>query len=254
MTAFKVAIPARWASTRLPGKPLIELGGRPMIRHVWERAMQSGAEEVVIATDDARIADAARAFGAEVEMTSPDHPSGSDRLAELADLRGWHDDTIVVNLQGDEPLTPPAILRQAAEGLAAHPEAGISTLCTPITSAGQFHDPHVVKVVRDRDGFALYFSRAPIPWERDALDIETDPGHGEAWRHIGLYAYRAGYLREYARSSPCALERIESLEQLRALWMGVRIHVGVAEELPGHGIDTPDDIAVVEALLARQHG
>lgn len=254
MTAFKVAIPARWASTRLPGKPLIELAGRPMIRHVWERAMQSGAEEVVIATDDERIADAARSFGAEVEMTSSGHPSGSDRLAELADLRGWHDDTIVVNLQGDEPLTPPAILRQAAEELAAHPDAGISTLCTPITSAGQFHDPHVVKVVRDQAGYALYFSRAPIPWERDALDIETDPGHGEAWRHIGLYAYRAGYLREYARSSPCALERIESLEQLRALWMGVRIHVGVAEELPGHGIDTPDDIAVVEALLARQNG
>lgn len=251
MTAFKVAIPARYASSRLPGKPLIDLAGKPMIQHVYERALQSGAEEVVIATDDQRIFDSAETFGAEVCMTSSDHHSGSDRLAELAELRNWSDDTIIVNLQGDEPLTPQSILKQAARGLDEHPDAGIATLCTPITSASQLYDPHTVKVVRDHEGYALYFSRAPIPWERDALDVEAHPEHNQAFRHIGLYAYRAGYLREYARSEPCDLERIESLEQLRALWQGIRIFVDIAEQLPGHGVDTPEDVEAVAALLKQ---
>lgn len=251
MTAFKVAIPARYASSRLPGKPLIDLAGKPMIQHVYERALKSGAEEVVIATDDQRIFDAAESFGAEVCMTSSDHHSGSDRLAELAELRNWSDDTIIVNLQGDEPLTPQSILKQAARGLDEHPDAGIATLCTPITSASQLYDPHTVKVVRDHSGYALYFSRAPIPWERDALDVEAHPEHNQAFRHIGLYAYRAGYLREYAKSEPCDLERIESLEQLRALWRGIRIFVDIAEQLPGHGVDTPEDVEAVAALLKQ---
>lgn len=222
-----------------------------MIQHVYERALQSGAEEVVIATDDQRIFDSAETFGAEVCMTSSDHHSGSDRLAELAELRNWSDDTIIVNLQGDEPLTPQSILKQAARGLDEHPDAGIATLCTPITSASQLYDPHTVKVVRDHEGYALYFSRAPIPWERDALDVEAHPEHNQAFRHIGLYAYRAGYLREYARSEPCDLERIESLEQLRALWQGIRIFVDIAEQLPGHGVDTPEDVEAVAALLKQ---
>ena len=251
MTAFKVAIPARYASSRLPGKPLIDLGGKPMIQHVYERAVESGAEEIVIATDDQRIYDVAEGFGAEVCMTSTEHHSGSDRLAELVDLYGWSDDTIVVNLQGDEPLTPSSILLQAARGLDEHPGAGISTLCAPINSASQLYDPHTVKVVRNQEGFALYFSRAPIPWERDALDVEAHPEHNQAFRHIGLYAYRAGYLREYSRSEPCDLEQIESLEQLRALWQGVKIFVDVAEQLPGHGVDTPEDVETVTALLKQ---
>lgn len=251
MTAFKVAIPARYASSRLPGKPLIELAGKPMIQHVYERALLSGAEEVVIATDDQRIFEAAESFGANVCMTSSEHHSGSDRLAELADIRNWSDEAIIVNLQGDEPLTPQSILKQAARGLDEHPDAGIATLCTPITSASQLYDPHTVKVVRDHAGYALYFSRAPIPWERDALDVEAHPEHNQAFRHIGLYAYRAGYLREYAQSEPCDLERIESLEQLRALWRGIRIFVDIAEQLPGHGVDTPEDVEAVTALLLQ---
>jgi 3-deoxy-manno-octulosonate cytidylyltransferase (CMP-KDO synthetase) len=184
-------------------------------------------------------------------MTSSEHHSGSDRLAELAELRGWSDEAIIVNLQGDEPLTPQSILKQAARGLDEHPDTGIATLCTPITSASQLYDPHTVKVVRDHAGYALYFSRAPIPWERDALDVEAHPEHNQAFRHIGLYAYRAGYLREYAQSEPCDLERIESLEQLRALWRGIRIFVDIAEQLPGHGVDTPEDVEAVTALLLQ---
>lgn len=222
-----------------------------MIQHVYERAKESGADEIVIATDDQRIFDAAVAFGAEVCLTSADHHSGSDRLAELVDLRGWNDETIVVNLQGDEPLTPPGILRQAAQGLSDHPDAGIATLCTPINNASQLYDPHTVKVVKDAQGYAMYFSRAPIPWERDALDVEAHPEHNQAFRHIGLYAYRAGYLREYALSEPCDLEQIEQLEQLRALWQGVKIFIDIADELPGHGVDTPEDVQTVSALISQ---
>jgi 3-deoxy-manno-octulosonate cytidylyltransferase (CMP-KDO synthetase) len=245
--SFKVAIPARYASQRLPGKPLLQIAGKPMIQHVFERAVQSGAEEVLIATDDERVASGALAFGARVCMTSNHHVSGSERLAEAARLLAWDDATIVVNLQGDEPLMPPANIRQVAENLAACPRAQIATLCTPIAAMDEYLNPNVCKVVRDRDDFALYFSRAPIPCARD--DQLTE-GAGLGDRHIGLYAYRAGYLQAYAAAPPCELERIERLEQLRALWRGDRIHVADAVERPGRGVDTPEDLAAVNQLLA----
>lgn len=249
---FHVAIPARFGSSRLPGKPLVDLAGKPMIRHVHERALESGVGDVVVATDDDRVREAAEAFGASVCMTAGTHRSGSDRLAEVAETLGWSDDDIVVNLQGDEPLTPGRILRQVADDLAAHPDAGIATLCTPIHSATQLFDPHVVKVVRDADNYALYFSRAAIPWERDALEVEALPEVKACFRHIGLYAYRVGFLRRFTTMEPCALERLEQLEQLRALYHGARIYVGEALETPGHGVDTPEDAKTVAALLAAR--
>jgi 3-deoxy-manno-octulosonate cytidylyltransferase (CMP-KDO synthetase) len=248
---FKVAIPARYASTRLPGKPLRPLAGRPMIEHVYERALASGADEVVIATDDDRIRTVAEGFGARVCMTAPDHPSGTDRLAEVAERLDWPAGAIVVNLQGDEPLMPPALVRQAAEDLAAHPDAGIATLCTPIDELGEVFDADVVKVVRDEAGYALYFSRAPVPWERAAFGTAGAPALGGGHlRHIGLYAYRVRFLRRYRQLSPSPLEQAEALEQLRALWHGVRIHVSVAVESPGPGVDTEKDVARVEGLLS----
>jgi 3-deoxy-manno-octulosonate cytidylyltransferase (CMP-KDO synthetase) len=249
--SFRVVIPARYASTRLPGKPLLPLAGRPVLAHVYDCACASGADEVLIATDDERIVEACADFGAPAVMTSAAHRSGSERLAEVVRLRGWGDDEVVVNLQGDEPMTPPAVIRQVAEDLMDFPEASVSTLCAPIHSAAQLNDPHTVKVVCDAAGYALYFSRAPIPWERDVLgaeERETPIG----WRHIGLYCYRAGYLRRYVELPPCELEDVEKLEQLRVLWHGARIHVAEAQEVPGHGIDTPEDLALVEALLARR--
>ncbi len=249
--SFSIVIPARYASSRLPGKPLRVLAGKPLIAHVYDCAVSSGAREIVVATDDERIADACRDFGAPVMMTAASHRSGSERLAEVARRRGWDDDEVVVNLQGDEPLTPPAVIRQVAEDLLEHPQASMSTLCAPLHAASQLNDPHTVKVVRDAAGYALYFSRAPIPWERDVLSAEErlDP---LGWRHIGLYAYRASYLRRYAELSPCVLEEIEKLEQLRVLWHGARIHVAEALQAPGHGVDTPQDLALVEALLEQR--
>lgn len=246
---FHVAIPARFASSRLPGKPLVELAGKPMIQHVHERAVESGVGDVVIATDDARVREAAEGFGAQVCMTATTHRSGSDRLAEVAEQLGWADEDIVVNLQGDEPLTPGSIIRQVADELAARPDASIGTLCAPIHSATQLFDPHVVKVVRDAGGYALYFSRAAIPWERDAFDVESHPELKSCYRHIGLYAYRVGFLRRFTTLEPCMLEMIEQLEQLRALYHGEKIYVGEALEEPGHGVDTPEDARTVEALL-----
>ncbi len=250
-TRFKVVIPARFASTRLPGKPLREIAGKPMIEHVWLQARQSGAEQVVIATDDARIAAVAEEFGAEVCMTREDHSTGTDRLAEVVDVMGWDDDTIIVNLQGDEPLMPVQLVRQVAEDLAAHEQARITTPVTPIKAIGEFFDPNVVKVVTDREGYALYFSRAPIPWDRDLLAAGNRalPLHLKPLRHIGLYAYRAGFLRAFARMEPTLLENTERLEQLRALWSGERIHVVEAAGHPGPGVDTEDDIILVEQLM-----
>lgn len=250
---FKVAIPARYASTRLPGKPLRNIAGRPMIQHVYERALESGAEEVVIATDDARIVEAAARFGARALMTSPEHQSGTDRLAEVAQILEWSADAIVVNLQGDEPLMPPALIRQVAADLAQYREAGIATLCSRIESAAELFDPNVVKVVLDARGFALYFSRAPIPWDRDAFARGTSelPTGAQYFRHIGLYAYRVRFLQEYQSFPACVLERTEMLEQLRALWQGVRIHVTEAVEPTGIGVDTEADLARVEEALRR---
>lgn len=246
--SFKVAIPARFGSQRLPGKPLLRIVGKPMIQWVFERAVVSGAEDVVIATDDERIAVCARGFGAQVCMTSDCHNSGSERLAETVRLLAWDDQTIVVNLQGDEPLMSSANIRQVAENLATRPQVSIATLCTPISSVEEFRDPNVCKVVRDQEDFALYFSRAPIPWTRDCPS--EDPAG--SYRHIGLYAYRAGYLKTFAAALPCELERIESLEQLRALWCGDRIHVDQAREHPERGVDTSEDLAAVEKLLSQR--
>jgi 3-deoxy-manno-octulosonate cytidylyltransferase (CMP-KDO synthetase) len=248
---FKVIIPARFASTRLPGKPLRELAGRCMLQYVFDCAQQSGAEEILVATDDARIQAVAEDFGAQVCMTSTEHRSGTDRLAEVVDRCGWSDESIVINLQGDEPLMLPELVRQVAYDLGGHPGARIATLATPILAVGELFDPNVVKVVEDRDGYALYFSRATIPWDREAFQPEPTqlPKNIEYLRHIGLYAYRVSFLRAYAQLTPAPIEQIERLEQLRALWHGERIHVARAEKRPGPGVDTEDDMLIVEQLL-----
>jgi len=250
---FRVVIPARYASSRFPGKPLIDIGGRPMLQHVHDRAVESGAASVVIATDDERIAEAARGFGAEVCMTSAEHRSGSERIAEVARRLRYGPEEVVVNLQGDEPLTPPLLLRQVAEALENDPAADVATLCTRIETAAELFDPHVVKVVCDRNGHALYFSRAVIPWDREAFAVTTEslPEGAEHYRHLGIYSYRAGFLARYAEMAPCHLEQMEALEQLRVLWHGGRIRVVEATELPGPGVDTPADLArVAERFVA----
>ncbi len=249
---FKVVIPARYGSSRLPGKPLLDIAGKPMFAHVHERALASAAEEVLIATDDERIFSAARAIGAEVVLTSPAHPSGTDRLQEVARQRGWADDVIVVNVQGDEPLIPPAVINQVAGNLAAAKEAGMATLAEPLTDAAQLFNPNVVKLLRDASGNALYFSRAPIPWARDDFARDkTQLPLPDVWlRHLGIYAYRVGFLHAYVVWPLTLIEQLESLEQLRALYNGVKIHVDVAAvELPP-GVDTAEDLERVRALLA----
>lgn len=247
---FVVAIPARYASTRLPGKPLRLIAGEPMIVHVARRAREAGAAEVVVATDDARIAEALAALGVRVCMTSPDHTSGTDRLAECAAICHWSDDRIVVNLQGDEPLAPPGAIRAAAMALAAG-DAELATLATPITSTAELFDPNCVKLVRDARGHAMYFSRAPIPWHRDtfAHDRLALP-EGQWLRHIGLYAYRVAQLRRFAAMLPGTLEQIESLEQLRVLEAGWRIAVALTPESFPAGVDTEEDLQRVIAHLA----
>jgi 3-deoxy-manno-octulosonate cytidylyltransferase (CMP-KDO synthetase) len=253
--SYKVVIPARYASSRLPGKPLRELVGKPMLQHVFEAASRCGAESVVIATDDERIRSAARSFGADVSMTSPDHASGTDRLGEVAQSFDWPDETVVVNLQGDEPLMPPALIEQVADDLYHNARASIATLATPLVAAGEFFDSNVVKVVTDRHGYALYFSRAPIPWDRDLLQNgdKVLPIGFVPLRHIGIYAYRVGYLRRYAEMRPCPLEQAEHLEQLRALWYGERIHVAEARQRPGPGVDTEEDVHIVDELMRARH-
>lgn len=252
---FRVIIPARYASSRLPGKPLLEINGLPMIQHVWSRAVDSGASEVVIATDDERVRSACAHFGAQVEMTDPEHASGTERIAEVVRRRGFAGREIVVNLQGDEPLIPAALISQAAEDLAAHADiAEVSTLCERIVDPDSIVNPNVVKVVTDQRGLALYFSRAPIPFDRDQAagagsSVDSSPGY---FRHIGIYAYRVGYLSEYISLPASPLERLEKLEQLRILFHGGRIHVAEACEPPGPGVDTPDDLEAVRKLAAGQ--
>lgn len=248
---FVVVIPARYASSRLPGKPLQEIAGKPMIQHVWEQAQKSSARRVVVATDDARIVAACQAFGAEVLLTAATHNSGTDRLAEVASQLGLPGEAIVVNVQGDEPLIPPAIIDQVAANLAANPQAGIATLAEPIEDAAQLFNPNVVKVVSDASGLALTFSRAPLPWARDVFATWRDslPAGMPFRRHIGIYAYRAGFLHDFVAWGPCWLEDAECLEQLRALWHGVRIHVADALEAPPAGVDTPQDLQRVRQLL-----
>jgi 3-deoxy-manno-octulosonate cytidylyltransferase (CMP-KDO synthetase) len=253
---FKVVIPARYASARLPGKPLLVIAGKPMLQWVYERACGAQAQEVLIATDDERIAARARAFLAadeadNVVMTSAAHASGTDRIAEVARLRGWDERQIVVNVQGDEPLLPPQLVRQAAALLARYPEADVATLATPIGSLEEFLDPNVVKVVTDAAQRALYFSRAPIPWHRDGAAV--GPAGQAQWqgarRHVGLYAYRVGALQRMAALPPSALEGIEKLEQLRALEAGFEFRVADGEVPPGPDVNTKADLERVSALL-----
>ncbi|MFZ3206972.1 MAG: 3-deoxy-manno-octulosonate cytidylyltransferase [Pseudomonas sp.] len=249
--AFTVVIPARYASSRLPGKPLQDIAGKPMIQHVWEQAGKSSARQVVVATDDLRIVEVCRGFGAEVLLTRSDHNSGTDRLAEVAAVLGLAPDAIVVNVQGDEPLIPPAIIDQVAANLAANPQAAIATLAEPIDDVAALFNPNVVKVVSDRNGLALTFSRAPLPWARDAFAVSREqlPANVPYRRHIGIYAYRAQFLHDFVAWGPCWLEDTECLEQLRALWHGVRIHVADALQAPPAGVDTEEDLERVRRLL-----
>jgi 3-deoxy-manno-octulosonate cytidylyltransferase (CMP-KDO synthetase) len=247
MSEFVVVIPARYASTRLPGKPLREIRGRTMLEHVWRRGTESRAREVVIATDDERIADAAEAFGAVVCMTGDQHRSGTERIAEVADLLDWDDATIVVNLQGDEPSMPPVLIDEAA-ALLDGSAADIATLASPGLTPADFANPNVVKVVLDHAGNALYFSRASIPYARN--DAQAALARDTALQHHGIYAYRCGVLRRLVTSPPSALETAEQLEQLRALSLGMRIRVGVPSVRPGRGVDTAADLEAVARELA----
>ena len=250
---FVVLIPARYASTRLPGKPLADIGGKPMVVRVAENARASGAARVVIATDDERIRDAALEHGVEACITRADHATGTDRLAEAAMLLGLADDAIVVNVQGDEPLLSPRLIARMADLLASHPEASIATACHAIDNPEEAFNPNVVKVVLDASGHAMYFSRATIPWARDAFAAGTPfalPEGLPLYRHYGLYAYRVAFLRRYPALAPAPIERFEALEQLRALWHGERIVVEVTSATPAPGVDTAEDLARVRVLHA----
>jgi 3-deoxy-manno-octulosonate cytidylyltransferase (CMP-KDO synthetase) len=253
---FRVVIPARYASTRLPGKPLLPLRGKPMLQWVHEVAVSSGADEIIMATDDERILEAARAFGAKAQLTSLTHVSGTDRIAEVALQAGWDDRDVVVNLQGDEPLMPPELISQVAQLLLQHESAAIATLASRITSIGDFMNTNVVKVVTDAAGRALYFSRAPIPWGRDtaASSLSSQRSFSAARRHIGLYAYRVSALRQLAMLRSGVLEQLEKLEQLRALENGMEIRVADATALPGPHVDTAEDLARVELLMNQAAG
>jgi 3-deoxy-manno-octulosonate cytidylyltransferase (CMP-KDO synthetase) len=249
---FKAVIPARYASTRLPGKPLLPIAGKAMILHVCERALEAGAEDVVVATDDQRIFDSVQAHGVHAVMTSPQHQNGTERIAEVAQTMQWDHRSIVVNVQGDEPLLPPAYIKLAAESLAQQTHAAVATLATKIADSKEIFNPNAVKTVLDKHGHALYFSRAPIPWDRDRFQQEprqTDPDM-PYWRHIGLYAYTVAFLHRYAQWTPSPLESIESLEQLRILWHGEAILVNAVDAAPPAGVDTEEDLARVEQYLS----
>ncbi len=279
MVAFHVVIPARHASTRLPGKPLLPIAGKPMVVRVAERAAQSGARQIWIATDHHAIADVVREHGFKACLTKETHASGTDRIAEVVEQQGWTDDTIVVNVQGDEPLMPPALVRAVAEHLHAHPECAIATACHALHDEAALRNPNIVKTVLDKHGNALYFSRAPIPYPRDAFMALSssagrdgrssspeggDVGRGAVQqplpqglpvlRHIGIYAYRAGFLRAYGQLAPAAIEQFEALEQLRALYHGYKIGVFVADEAPPSGVDTEQDLHVARMLFEKSEG
>lgn len=246
--AFTVIIPARYQSSRLPGKPLADIAGKPMIQWVYEQASKAGARQVIVATDDQRIADAVTSFGGEVCLTRADHESGTERLAEVVEKYQLAADEIVVNVQGDEPMIPPSIIRQVADNL-ARSDAPMATLAVEIDHADEVFNPNAVKVVMDKNGYALYFSRASIPWDRDNFAKRPQEIHQNLLRHIGIYAYRAGFINTYINWEPSALEKIESLEQLRVLWHGEKIHVDVAIDPPPAGVDTPEDLAKVRLLI-----
>ena len=267
MLSFHVVIPARFSSTRLPGKPMLLIGGKPMVVRVAEQAAQSGAQQIWIATDHQPIVAAMHEHGFKACMTRADHPSGTDRIAEVVAQHNWPDDTIVVNVQGDEPLIPPQLITAVAQHLHDHPECAIATACHPVHDEASMRNPNIVKVVLDKEGNAMYFSRAPIPYPRDAFKPFPSPtgrdgdassprgedGRGElpanmtVLRHIGIYAYRASFLRAYSQLAPTAIEQIEALEQLRALWHGYKIGVTITQDAPPSGVDTEADL-----LLARK--
>ena len=251
--SFTVIIPARYASSRLPGKPLADIHGKPMIIRVMEQAQKSSANRVIIATDHQQVFDIVKSYGGEVILTSDKHNSGTERLAEVINTYKFADDEVIVNVQGDEPLIPPIIIDQVAENLVNY-KTGMATKAVPINSIEEAFNTGAVKVVMDKDGYALYFSRATIPWERDRFAKLNDQGKideiGEFYlRHIGIYAYRAGFIRQYIQWKPSALEQIEMLEQLRVLWYGEKIHVAVAKEPPAIGVDTQEDLQKVRALF-----
>ena len=246
--SFNVVIPARYASSRLPGKPLKDIAGKPMVQHVFEQAQKSAAEEVIVATDDERILKAVKEFGGTAVMTSTDHESGTDRLEEVAEIMQWDDEQIVVGVQGDEPLIPPLVINQVAENLSARPEFSISTLQEKISTLADIMDPNVVKTATDQFGTALYFSRAPIPFGRDSFPKNIPDGI-DYYRHIGIYGYRVKFLRQFAGWEMSPLEKAEKLEQLRAMWYGAKIHLDVALETPPKGVDTQEDLEHIRNLL-----
>ncbi len=254
---FTVVIPARFSSTRLPGKPLKDIAGKSMIQRVYEQAKKSQAGQVIVATDDQRVADAVRGFGGEVCMTSADHKSGTDRLQEVASQYGFSDEHIIVNVQGDEPLIPPEVIDQVAENLASCQAAGVATLCEPIETDSDFSNPNIVKVVTDNQGMALYFSRAPVPWPRDHTENRIKAMAAVTasvivpMRHIGIYAYRVATLNHFILWPVAPIEALECLEQLRFMWNGIRIHVAEAmAPVPG-GVDTDEDLQRVIGLLDK---
>lgn len=251
---FKVVIPARYASTRLPGKLLLDIAGKPMIQHVYERALSSGAESVVIATDDDRIRKVAEDFGASVCMTSPDHQSGTERLAEAVVALGYAEEDIIVNLQGDEPLVPAVVIRQVAEDLVKYENARVATLYEPIKTMEELFNPNNVKVVMNKRGYALYFSRAPVAWDREHFQIPPRKDQKlvtEHFRHVGIYAYHAGFLQEYMEWESSDLEKMERLEQLRVLWNGGRVHLTQAKEVVPFDVNTQEDLEKVRQLLNK---
>ncbi len=250
---FHIIIPARYASTRLPGKPLLQLAGKPILQHVYEQANKSQAKSVIIATDDERIKQTAESFGAHVCMTSAEHASGTERLAEVIDIKGFVEDDIILNLQGDEPMMPTACLDQVAALLINNIDCKMASLCEPVATAADLFDANVVKVVLDKKKHALYFSRAPLPWHQEAFSHNEKilPSEPDLYyRHIGLYAYRAGFIKTYLTLTPSPIEKAESLEQLRVLWHGEQIAMAIASESPGPGIDTEEDLKKAEALFS----
>ena len=252
MGGFHVVIPARYASTRLPGKPLLDVAGRPMVVRVAERAVASGASAVCVATDHEEIAAVVKRHGFDAVMTRADHASGTDRIAEVAQKQGWSDQTVIVNVQGDEPLISPALIRAVAGNLVDHADAAIATACHPVHDKPSMLNPNIVKVVMDKHGYALYFSRAPIPYPRDAFAADADiPAGLPVFRHIGIYAYRAGFLKSYASLPPAGIETYEALEQLRALWHGYMISVAVTPDAPATGVDTAEDLERVRRIFAE---
>jgi len=248
MTDYNIVIPARYASTRFPGKPLVQINGKTMLEHVYAVAKKSNAKKIVIATDDERIKAVADNFCDTVLMTSDQHQSGTDRLAEVCEVMQWQVEDIVVNLQGDEPLTPPELLHQVATNLHDFQDCAIATLTTPIEEQCEIDDPNIVKVVSDINGYALYFSRAAIPYKREK---DEPTAKHQYFRHLGIYAYRVEFLNNYNKMPQCTLETIEKLEQLRAMYHGYKIHTQQAVKLPGPGIDTPEDLQKVNALFTQ---